>query len=120
MPLMLTPKRGDIVRVRLDPVEGSEQAGERPALVISPDVINQNCPVILVAAITSKKTHRVFPFEVLVDPPEGKLRLRSKIMLMHLRSIDKRRLTGRYGSVSEQTMRRVEHALQVAAGMIPM
>jgi mRNA interferase MazF len=40
-------KRGDVVRVRLDPVEGSEQAGERPALVISSDAINRHSPVIL-------------------------------------------------------------------------
>lgn len=29
-------RRSDVVRVRLDPVEGSEQAGERPALILSP------------------------------------------------------------------------------------
>ena len=56
MPSMPSLKRGDIVRVRLDPVEGSEQAGERPALVISPDVINEHSPVILIAALTSQKT----------------------------------------------------------------
>ncbi len=113
-----SPRRGDVVRVRLDPVVGSEQAGERPALVLSPDVINQHGPVILIAAITSQKTSRVFPFEVLVEPPEGGLTLRSEIMLMQIRSIDKRRLTGRYGQVEGETMRRVEQALQVAAGMI--
>ena len=65
--------------------------------MFSPDVINQHGPVILIAAITSQETSRVFPFEVLVEPPEGGLTQRSKIMLMQLRSIDKRRLTGRYG-----------------------
>ena len=111
------PKRGDIVRVRLDPVEGSEQAGERPALVISSDIINQHSPVILVASITSKKTERIYPFEVLVEPPEGGLRQRSKILLLHLRSIDKRRITGHYGVVSEATLLRVETALKVATGL---
>ena len=64
-------KRGDIVRIRLDPVEGSEQAGERPAVVISPDIINQHSPVIIVAAITSKKTDKIYPFEVLIHQPDG-------------------------------------------------
>jgi mRNA-degrading endonuclease toxin of MazEF toxin-antitoxin module len=45
-------------------------------------------PVILIASITSKKTGRVYPFEVLVEPPEGGLRERSKIVLMHPRSVD--------------------------------
>ena len=44
MPSTFVPQRGDIVRVRLDPTVGAEQAGERPALVISPDVINEYSP----------------------------------------------------------------------------
>ena len=120
MPLTGPPRRGDVVRIRLDPVVGSEQAGERPALVISPDVINDHGPVILIASITSQKTKRTYPFEVLVEPPEGGLRYASKVMLMHLRSVDKRRLTGSYGRVSDETMRRVEEALKVATGLTPM
>lgn len=42
-------RRGEIVRVRLDPGVGSEQAGERPALVISPDIMNEHSPVVVVA-----------------------------------------------------------------------
>jgi mRNA-degrading endonuclease toxin of MazEF toxin-antitoxin module len=53
---------------RLDPVEGSEQAGERPALVLSPDFINENGLFVRIAAITSKKTERFIrlrsPFEL--------------------------------------------------------
>jgi mRNA interferase MazF len=105
------------VRVRLNPVEGSEQAGVRPALVLSPDVINAHSPVILIAAITSQKTDRVYPFEAAIEPPEGGLSRRSKILLMHLRSVDKRRLTGSYGIIGEETMRRVEDALKIATGL---
>lgn len=112
------PRRGDVVRVRLDPVEGSEQSGERPVLVISPDIINEHSPVIIVAAITSKKPDRVYPFEALIEPPDGGLRIRSKVSLMQLRSVDKRRLTGCYGIVSDQTMQRVEEALKIATGLI--
>lgn len=117
MPSVTDLRRGDIVRVRLDPVEGSEQAGERPALVISPDVINDHSPVVLVASITSQKTDHVYPFEVLIEPPEGGLTMRSKVMLMQLRSIDKRRITGRYGTIAAATMLRIEDALKVATGL---
>jgi mRNA interferase MazF len=106
--------------VRLSPVEGSEQAGERPALVLSPDVINQYSPVILVAAITSKKVDRVYPFEVLITPPEGGLTQPSKILLMHIRSVDKRRLTGFYGHITDETMHKVEDALKIATGLVPI
>jgi mRNA interferase MazF len=117
VPSTFNPKRGDIVRVRLDPTVGSEQAGERPALVISPDVINEYSPVILVASITSQKIERIYPFEALIEPPDGGLTLRSKALLMQLRSIDKQRLLGRYGRVNDTTMQRVEDALKVATGL---
>lgn len=109
--------RGDIVRVRLDPVEGSEQGGERPSLIISPDVINERSPVVLVAGITSKKTDRVYPFDVLVEPPEGGLTQRSKIQLLQLRAVDKCRITGCYGTVGKAVMREVEEALKIATGL---
>ena len=98
-------------------MEGAEQAGERPALVISPDLVNQHSPVILVAAITTRKTERVYPFEALLLPPEGGLASRSKVLLMQLRSIDRRRLVGRYGMISALAMGRVEAALRVAVGL---
>jgi mRNA interferase MazF len=103
--------------VRLDPVVGSEQAGERPALVISPDFINERSPIVLIAAITSQKTDRVYPFEAVLEPPEGGLKRRSKVMLMHLRAVDKQRLIGAYGSVSEECMAQVEDALKIATGL---
>ena len=106
-----------MVRVRLDPVEGSEQGGDRPALVLSPDVINRHSPVVLVAAITSRKTERVYPFEVLIEPPEGGLRTRSKVLLMQLRSIDKARMASVVGALTEGTMARVDEALKVATGL---
>lgn len=110
-------KRGAVVRVRLDPVEGSEQAGERPALVLSPDIINDHSPVIVIAAITSIKTDRVYPFEALIEPPDGGLTMKSKVSLIQIRSIDKRRVVGSYGAVCPQTMRNVEEALKIATGL---
>ena len=111
------PKRGEVVRVRLDPAEGSEQASERPALVLSPDFINLHSPVVILAGITTKKTERVYPFEALVAPPEGGLKQRSKVMLMQIRSVDKRRLLGSLGTVSPMTMRAVDDALKIATGL---
>ena len=111
--------RGDVVRVRLNPVQGSEQGGERPALVVSPDLINRNNPVILVAAITTKKVERVYPFEVLVDQ-EGGLQKRSKVMLMQLRAVDRLRIVERLGHLSGLTMASVDDAVRIATGVVPL
>ncbi len=110
-------RRGDIVRVRLDPVEGSEQGGDRPGLILSPDLINQHSPVILVAAITSKKTDKVYPFEAIIEPSPRTLPQRSKVLLMHLRSLDARRVIGHYGAIDAQTLERVDAALTIALGL---
>lgn len=104
--------------MRLDPVEGSEQAGERPVLVVSPTFINERAPVILVAAITSQKTDRIHPTEVLIEPPEGGLPRRSKVLLLHLRSVSKTRITGHGGAVSDATMQRVAEAVQIVTGLV--
>ena len=109
--------RGDVVWVRLDPVEGSEQAGKRPAVVISPDIINEHSPVVIAAALTTKKTDRVYPFEVLIRPPEGGLTRKSKVLLLQIRAIDKRRILGKLGALSKDTMLRLDEALKIAVGL---
>ncbi len=105
------------MRVRLDPTEGSKQAGERPALVLSPEIINRHSPIISIAPITSKKTERTYPFEALIEPGEGGLPMRSKALLMQTRSLDKSRLLGYYGHLSDETMLQVDQALRVAMGL---
>ena len=117
MPSTNSPKRGDVVRVRFDPTEGSEQAGTRPALVISAELVNEYSPVILVASITSRKTERVYAFEALLVPPDGGLPSISKVSLIQIRGIDKRRIVGHYGSVSPEVMGQVEDALRIATGL---
>ena len=115
--LASSPKLGDIVRVRFDPIEGSEQSGERPALVLSPDIINERAPIVLVAPLTSRKTDRVYAFEALIEPPEGGLTERSKAMLVDAQAVAKSRIVGNYGKISDDTMFRVEEALKIATGL---
>jgi mRNA interferase MazF len=43
-------KRGEVYDVRLDPVEGSEQRGSRPVMVVSRDAINESSPVVSAAS----------------------------------------------------------------------
>lgn len=54
-------RRGDIIVVDFDPTKGHEQAGARPALVLSPEKFNRMTGLALVVPITS--TIRNFPFE---------------------------------------------------------
>ncbi|MFI5202449.1 MAG: type II toxin-antitoxin system PemK/MazF family toxin [Candidatus Kapaibacterium sp.] len=110
-------ERGDVIRVVFDPVRGHEQAGIRPAVVLTPALINEFSSTILVAALTSKRLDRILRVEVLVHTPEAGLRTDSKILLLQTRAIDKSRVLGKYGALTDETMRKVDRALEIATGL---
>jgi mRNA interferase MazF len=61
------PDRGDLVWLEFTPQTGSEQAGRRPALVISPKAYNAKVGLALFCPVTSRV--KGYPFEVVL--PEG-------------------------------------------------
>src|SRR5690348_656161 len=66
------PSRGQVWMADLDPTKGHEQAGKRPVLVVSADVMNLGpAGLVVVLPITSKG--KGIPTHVPVDPPEGGL-----------------------------------------------
>lgn len=63
------PNRGDIVWLTFTPQAGHEQAGRRPAFVVSPYPYNQKVGLFLVCPITSQK--KGYPFEVEITTKGG-------------------------------------------------
>jgi mRNA interferase MazF len=60
------PERGDVVWITLDPQAGHEQAGRRPALVLSPSAYNGRVGLGLFCPITNQA--KGYPFEVALPP----------------------------------------------------
>ena len=60
------PARGDAVWITLDPQAGHEQAGRRPAVVLSPLAYNGRVGLALLCPITGRI--KGYPFEVLIPP----------------------------------------------------
>lgn len=77
------PDGGDLIWTDFDPGLGREQAGRRPALVVSPALFTRNTGLAVVCPITS----RVRPFPTSVVLPPG-LPVSGEILISHLRSID--------------------------------
>ena len=77
------PERGDAVRITLDPQAGHEQAGRRPALVLSPSAYNGRVGLALFCPITSQV--KGYPFEVSVNSPGG---ISGVVLSDHVKSID--------------------------------
>ncbi len=112
----IQPARREVWLVNLDPTKGREQAGRRPALILSVDQFNHGpAELVIVIPITSKA--KGIPFHVSVNPPEGGLSQLSFIKCEDLRSISKERLIQRLGVVIDQTMDEVEDRLRILLGL---
>lgn len=66
MPSRYVPDRGDLVWLQFDPQAGHEQAGRRPALVLSPRAYNSKVGLGLFCPVTSQV--KGYPFEVTLPP----------------------------------------------------
>jgi mRNA interferase MazF len=114
------PVRGDIFLVNFDPTIGSEIRKTRPALVIQNDIANQYSPITIVAAITSKFDEPPYPTEVILESKESGLPLRSVVLLNQIRSVDRQRLVKRLGKADDETMGRIDGAIEISLGLITM
>lgn len=110
------PLRGDIWLVDLNPVRGHEQAGVRPALIVSVDALNAG-PAGLVIGLPLTRTDRGIPSHILLVPPEGGVRSPSFIKCEGVRSLAKERLIERWGGVSATTLRQVDDWLRILLGL---
>jgi mRNA interferase MazF len=103
-----------VFEARLDPVEGSEQAGVRPVIVVSRDAINEASPVVVVVPCTTRKLERrVYPSQIVLRAPEGGLRVDSIALGEQVRAIAKTRLRSHWGTLSPEELRRLERALAI-------
>ncbi len=106
------PSRGEIWMVDLNPTRGHEQAGVRPALVVSVDTFNHG-PAGLAVVLPMTSRAKGIPLHVPVDPPEAGLRMKSFIKTEDVRSVALERLARRLGQVSDATMAQVEDRLRI-------
>jgi mRNA interferase MazF len=106
------PSRGDVWTVDLDPARGHEQAGRRPALVVSTDRFNHG-PAGLVVVLPLTTRGKGIPLHVALEPPEGGTTARSFVKPEDIRSVSIERLEERRGSVSAATLAAVERRLRV-------
>ena len=109
-------ERGDLFLADLRPVQGSEQGGIRPVLVLQNDIGNRHSPTLIVAAVTSRKKAKI-PIHVELEKSCG-LFQHSVVLLEQIRTIDKGRLKKYIGYVDAITMRQIDRALAESIGLI--
>lgn len=77
------PDKGDVIWLDFNPQAGHEQAGRRPAFVLTPKEYNSKTGLVMVCPITNQIKN--YPFEVLV--PEGQ-KIKGVILSDHIKTLD--------------------------------
>jgi mRNA interferase MazF len=94
------PERGDMVWITLSPVAGHEQAGRRPALILSPVSYNRRTGLCVLCPATRQQ--KGYAFEVVSVGPDGQ---ESILLADHLRNVDwKARRAEKMYRVSEDVL----------------
>lgn len=109
-------KRGDLFYADLSPVVGSEQGGMRPVLIIQNDIGNKYSPTIIAAAVTSQINKAKLPTHIELKAGDYGLPKDSVILLEQIRTLDKKRLKEKIGTLETETMKRADKALLISLG----
>lgn len=108
--------RGTVAWARLDPIEGHEQAGRRPVLIVSEGRFNARSGVVIVMPLTSQQPRVGAPFVLEVGRIAGK---RGWVKPSQVRTISRTRLGAVIGSVSDARVEACLDALLQVCGRSP-
>lgn len=97
-------------------LQGHEQQGPRPVLIVSDDLINQG-PSQLCIVVPFTTRDRGVDLHVAIEPPEGGLDQHSVLLTEQIHAADQGRLVKLLGLVSVDTMRQLEDRLRIALAL---
>lgn len=109
-------KRGDIYLANLNPVEGSEQGGIRPVLVIQNDTANLHSPTVIVVPMTSKPKKVYLPTHIVLPRSLG-IKEDSVLLFEQIRTIDKSRLIKYIAPITDIYEEKVNDAIQISLSL---
>jgi mRNA interferase MazF len=114
----MNPQRGEIWLADLDPIQGSEQAGTRPVLILQNDRLNRVSKTVLAIPLTTNLKLKNLPSSVLLVRGEGGLLKDSVAMCHQMRALDLARLRRRFGIVTDAVIYKIETRLLYALGIV--
>jgi mRNA interferase MazF len=110
MPGPYVPDAGDVVWLSFDPQVGHEQAGHRPAVVLSPAIYNAKTSLMVCCPMTTQIKN--YPFEVVISAANP-----SAVLADQVRSLDwRKRRAKRKGAISADQLAEVRAKLRALIG----
>ena len=102
--------QGEIWDVYFDPTKGSEQAGRRPAVILSGNMANTYLKVVIVCPLTTSIKN--YKGNVVLKPnAENGLKVDSEILTFHIRSVSKERFATKIGNISSDELDQIKICL---------
>ena len=106
--------RGDVRWADLNPVRGSEQAGNRPVLILSQDVFNERSGTVIAVAITSQPQRAGFPLTL--ELQSVKMPKKSWVKISQIRTLAVERIGKKIGRASAAEIAQVIEGLDEIIG----
>jgi len=106
--------RGEIRWADLNPVRGSEQAGNRPVLILSHDVFNERSGMVIAVALTSQLPRAGYPLTL--ELQSKNLPKRSWVKISQIRTLAIERIGSRLGRASAEELAQVIDGLDEIIG----
>jgi len=94
--------RGDVRWADLNPVQGHEQAGRRPVLILSHDIFNQRSGTVIAMAITSRPQRAGFPLTYALEAKQ--LKKPSWVKISQIRTLSVRRIGKKLATVEPEQL----------------
>lgn len=96
-------KQAEIWYANLNPSKGSEQAGLRPVVILSGNLLNEYMKIVIVAPLTTKiKNYKGNP--VLNPTKRNGLHKQSEVLIFHIRTISKEKLVSKLGTIEPEQL----------------
>jgi mRNA interferase MazF len=103
-------KQGEIWYASLNPTRGSEQAGHRPVVIVSGDVLNTYLNIVIAMPLTTKVKNYKGNLVISPSTTNGLIDV-SEVLVFHIRSLSKERLEKKVGTITAEQLAQLKEGL---------
>jgi mRNA interferase MazF len=112
----MTLSRGEVWLAKLDPTQGSEQAGTRPIIIFQENTLSKFTTTVITIPVTSNLRRALLPSYIQISSSQGGLNQESVALCHQIRVLDKTRLIKKLGQLEPATVSTLETTVLFTLG----